>query len=79
MQFQADIIDATVQRAAVMETTALGAAYLAGLYAGVWSSQEELRAVWSAEKNYLPAPEDKEKYIQKWHKAVAMCAGWEKE
>jgi glycerol kinase len=79
MQFQADIIDATVQRATVMETTALGAAYLAGLRAGVWSSREELRAVRSAAKEYAPSSEDMSPYIRKWHKAVAMCAGWEKE
>jgi glycerol kinase len=79
MQFQADIIDATVQRATVMETTALGAAYLAGLRAGVWTSKEELRAVWSAAKEYVPSAEDMSPYIRKWHKAVSMCAGWEKE
>ena len=79
MQFQADIIDATVQRATVMETTALGAAYLAGLRAGVWSSKEELRSVWSAAKEYAPSAEDMTPYIRKWHKAVSMCAGWEKE
>lgn len=79
MQFQADIIDATVQRATVMETTALGAAYLAGLRAGVWTSKEELRAVWSAAKEYAPSAEDMSPYIRKWHKAVSMCAGWEKE
>jgi glycerol kinase len=79
MQFQADIIDATVQRARIMETTALGAAYLAGLYAGVWTSKEELRAVWSAEKEYIPSALDMSPYIRKWHKAVSMCAGWEKE
>ena len=79
MQFQADVIDATVQRATVMETTALGAAYLAGLRAGVWSSKEELRAVWSAATEYTPSAEDMAPCIRKWHKAVSMCAGWEKE
>ena len=79
MQFQADVIHATVQRATVMETTALGAAYLAGLQAGVWTSKEELRAVWSAAKEYLPSAKDMSRCISKWHKAVAMCAGWEKD
>ena len=79
MQFQADVIDATVQRATVMETTALGAACLAGLRAGVWASREELRAVWSAAKEYVPSAEDMSPCIRKWHKAVSMCAGWEKE
>ena len=79
MQFQADVIDATVQRARIMETTALGAAYLAGLRAGVWSSKKELQAVWSAEKEYRPSGQDMSPCIRKWHKAVSMCAGWEKE
>ena len=81
MQFQADIIDATVQRAKVMETTALGAAYLAGLYVGIWNSENEIRDKWSVDRSYTPSmsPEDQSKYIHKWHKAVAMCAGWEKE
>ena len=79
MQFQADVIHATVQRARIMETTALGAAYLAGLRAGLWRSKEDLKAVWSAEREYCPAAEDMTPYIRKWHKAVSMCAGWEKE
>ena len=79
MQFQADVIDATVQRARIMETTALGAAYLAGLRTGVWSSKEALQAVWSAEKEYIPAAQDMRPFINKWHKAVSMCAGWEKD
>lgn len=81
MQFQADIIDATVQRAKVMETTALGAAYLAGLYVGIWTSEAEIRAKWSEDRSYSPAmnPEDRSTCTHKWHKAVSMCAGWEKE
>ena len=81
MQFQADIIDATVQRAKIMETTALGAAYLAGLYTGVWASEDEIRQSWGVDTAYVPAmaPEEKETYIRKWHKAVTMCQGWEKE
>ena len=73
------MIHATVQRARIMETTALGAAYLAGLRAGLWRSKEDLKAVWSAEREYCPAAEDMTPYIRKWHKAVSMCAGWEKE
>ena len=80
MQFQADIIGATVQRAKVMETTALGAAYLAGLHIGVWSSQEQIRSSWGVDSAYVPAMEESCKLatVAKWHKAVAMCAGWEK-
>ena len=81
MQFQADIIDAKVQRASIMETTALGAAYLAGLFAGVWTDTEAIRSGWTADREYLPAmdPEEKKRCIRRWHKAVSMCAGWEKD
>ena len=81
MQFQSDVIDATVQRAKVMETTALGAAYLAGLRSGVWTSREQIAANWGVGKAYTPSmdPAKKETYIRKWHKAVAMCKGWERE
>ena len=81
MQFQADVIGATVQRAQVMETTALGAAYLAGLYAGVWTSAEEIASSWGVDREYTPSmeQEEKEKLTRKWHKAVKMCLGWDKE
>ena len=81
MQFQADMIGATVQRAQIMETTALGAAYLAGLYAGVWASTEDIINSWSMDREYTPAmPPDEKTYLAgKWHKAVEMCAGWAKE
>ena len=81
MQFQADIIGATVQRARVMETTALGAAYLAGLYAGVWGSAEDIISSWCVDREYAPAMENEEKdhLASKWHKAVQMCAGWAKD
>ena len=81
MQFQADVINAKVQRAKIMETTALGAAYLAGLYVGVWSSFEDIKNSWDKEIEYVPAMDEevKNKYISKWHKAVSMCQGWEKE
>ncbi len=79
MQFQSDVIGAKVQRAKVMETTALGAAYLAGLYVGVWNSLEEIKKCWDMAMEYVPFMEEatKDRYIAKWHKAVAMCQGWE--
>ena len=81
MQFQADIIGATVQRAKVMETTALGAAYLAGLYAGVWQSTEDIVRSWGVDREYTPAmaAEEKAHLASRWHKAVSMCAGWAKD
>jgi len=81
MQFQADIINAKVQRARIMETTALGVAYLAGLYVGVWSSLEDIKDSWDKEQEYVPTMDENQKmrYIDKWHKAVNMCQGWEME
>ena len=55
MQFQADILDVPVVRPVVAETTALGAAYAAGLAVGFWSSTDEIRANWSADKRWEPA------------------------
>ena len=81
MQFQSDMIDANIQRSSIMETTALGACYLAGLYRGTWKDLDEIRAKWKCEKEFNPV-EDKEvvaKYQRKWHKAVEMCKGWENE
>ena len=79
MQFQADVIGTTVAKAKVMETTALGAAYLAGLYVGVWKSQDEIRLNWDKAAEYIPSMDESKKleYINKWHKAVRMCQGWE--
>jgi glycerol kinase len=54
MQFLADILDAPVDRPKVMETTALGAAYLAGLQAGIYPAPEEFENSWSLEKRFLP-------------------------
>jgi glycerol kinase len=81
MQFQADVCNCTVERAKVMETTALGVAYLAGLKVGVWKSIDEIRHIWACDQSYSPKMEAKnqQSYIKKWHKAVSMCKGWEKE
>ena len=54
MQFQADILGVPVVRPKVLETTALGAAYLAGLYTDVWKSQEEIAAQWQMERRFEP-------------------------
>ncbi|MEL7655049.1 MAG: FGGY-family carbohydrate kinase, partial [Bacillota bacterium] len=72
MQFQADILGVEVERPHCIETTALGAAYLAGLATGFWSSKEELRGKAKIERSFKPrmAAELKEKYYQGWQKAV---------
>ena len=81
MQFQADIINSKVERAKIMETTALGAAYLAGLYVGLWKDTDEIKKSWSVGAEYKPTLEAsiKDGYIKKWHKAVKMAMGWDKD
>ncbi|MDR0838315.1 MAG: glycerol kinase, partial [Oscillospiraceae bacterium] len=73
MQFQADIIGAPVARPAVRETTALGAACLAGLTVGFWGGLDELKSLWVCEKRYLPAmdAQTREKLSSGWNRAVA--------
>ncbi|MGE5488426.1 MAG: glycerol kinase GlpK [bacterium] len=72
MQFQADILGRPVVRPADIETTALGAAYLAGLAAGVWSGPEELESFWRAERLFEPAMDEsrREELFAAWKKAV---------
>jgi len=78
MQFQSDILDTTVVVPKVMETTALGAAYLAGLGAGVWQSVDELSGQWQEAKSYQPDMEegDRTDYYQKWSAAVSRSLKW---
>ena len=75
MQFQADILSAAIERPAVQETTALGAASLAGLAVGFWSSQSELKKLWKSEKVFCPVMEEsrRKELINGWHKAVGRC------
>jgi glycerol kinase len=72
MQFQADLLGVPVERPKMIETTALGAAFLAGLAAGVWSSKEEIRKVWKVGKRFEPgmAAEERGHHLAKWRKAV---------
>lgn len=79
MQFQADIINGEVTRPIISETTALGAAYLAGLAVGFWSSREEIAKSWFASKTYIPSMEDSErqKLYSGWKKAVSRVREWE--
>jgi glycerol kinase len=77
MQFQADLLDVPVRRAAVQETTALGAAYLAGLGEGIWSSTAELSEHWRASGDFRPgdtAAAD-ERYVG-WLRALERARGW---
>ena len=66
LQFQADILDVPVERPQVTETTALGAAFLAGLATGVWSSTEEIAATWQLERRFEPAMERRRARASCW-------------
>ena len=80
MQFQADILDKAVQRPAIRETTALGAAYLAGLATGVWKSREEITHLWSCNQLFEPKMDaaQREELLEGWHKAVGRSQDWAK-
>ena len=81
MQFQADILGVPVQRPKVPETTALGAAYLAGLAVGFWSSQEEVAEHWAIDRTFEPqmGEDQRERYYADWKKAVERSLNWSKE
>jgi glycerol kinase len=81
MQFQADILGVPVVRPQVTETTALGAAYLAGLAVGFWQSQDELAANWRVDKRFEPRlPADqREALYAGWKRAVERAKGWASE
>ena len=81
MQTQADFIQAELIRPACVETTAMGAAYLAGLAAGFWKSREDVANNWTAGRTFVPQikEEEKEKRFRGWHKAVGCSFGWAKE
>ena len=78
MQFQADVLDVPVIRPTVAETTALGAAYAAGLAVGFWSEVEDLRANWGKDKEWQPRmdPQEREKEYGLWKKAVTRTFDW---
>ncbi len=80
MQFQADLIGAPLRRPECVETTALGAAYLAGLAVGYWADKNEIVNSWKTEKEFLPqmSEEKKQKELEGWKKAVSSSFGWAK-
>ncbi|MCG0275405.1 MAG: glycerol kinase GlpK [Thermosediminibacteraceae bacterium] len=81
MQFQADILGVPVSRPKVTETTALGAAYLAGLAVGYWKDMDEIATKWQIDREFKPAmaEEKREKLYAGWKKAVERALAWEKE
>ena len=78
MQFQADILGVPVQRPAVTETTALGAAYLAGLATGFWASQDEIARQWQLEREFEPAmsADQRDALYAGWQRAVERSRAW---
>ena len=78
MQFQADNLDRQVRRPMIRETTALGAAYLAGLAAGVWKDREEITHLWACDTTYTPDmdPGRRAALMEDWHRAVGRSRGW---
>ncbi len=78
MQFQADILDVPIIRPKVIETTALGAAYAAGLATGFWTSTAQLKTNWSEDKRFEPAmpSEEREKMYSCWEKAINRSYNW---
>ncbi|MEF3367582.1 glycerol kinase GlpK [Methylocystis sp. 9N] len=78
MQFQADILDAPVVRARQLETTAIGAAYAAGLAVGFYASLDDIAAHWREDRRFTPnmEPEERLRLIASWEKAVERSLGW---
>ena len=81
MQTQADIIGAPVERPICVETTALGAAYLAGLAVGFWRDKQDVLKNRAVDRSFLPSitGEERERRIKGWNKAVRYAYHWEKE
>jgi glycerol kinase len=78
MQFQSDVLDCKVIRPQITETTALGAAYLAGLGIGFWKDTYEIENYWEAEKNFEPLMKEEERHeeIRQWEKAIKAARAW---
>jgi glycerol kinase len=81
MQFQADILNTTVIRPRITETTALGAAYLAGLAVGFWNDIKEVETYWQKEKGFDAAMADETRtaHQKNWKKAIRAAQAWTEE
>lgn len=81
LQFQADILNKPVRRPVIRETTALGAAYLAGLAVGFWRDTDELRQLWREDASFSPAmdPSRRQALLAGWHKAVGRSLDWARQ
>lgn len=78
MQFQSDILNAPIERPVDIETTALGAAFLAGLATGLWKDQNELKSLWTTDKEFSPqlTEQKRAELLQKWNTAVERSKNW---
>jgi len=78
MQFQADLLNCEIKRPKIIETTAIGAAFLAGLAVGFWKAKEEIQELWEADKNFESEMDDSErkKLLHFWQKAVERSKNW---
>jgi glycerol kinase len=78
MQFQSDVLGIPVVRPANTETTAAGAAYLAGLATGFWSGIDELKQLWKRERTFEPRMSDseRERLIEGWGRAIGRASNW---
>ncbi|MCH3964355.1 MAG: glycerol kinase GlpK [Clostridium sp.] len=81
MQFQSDILNVQVDRPEVIETTALGAAYLAGIAAGYWKDRNDVAKNWALSKNFNPVMDEQNRtrLLEGWHDAVKRSMGWAKQ
>ncbi len=81
MQFQSNLLNTTVVRPTITETTALGAAYLAGLAVGFWKNIDEVQAYWTKEKSFEPyMKDDVRATLQKeWKRAIKAAQAWSEE
>ena len=80
MQFQADISDAPIVRPSCVETTAMGASYLAGLAVGYWEDKDDVIKNWAVDRKFIPVMSEPErrKQLKGWEQAVAAICGWAK-
>ena len=78
MQFQSDVLNRSVCRPVIRETTALGAAYLAGLAVGLWQNREEIKSLWQKDTVFTPTMEEtkRQELLDRWHKAVSRSRNW---
>jgi glycerol kinase len=78
MQFQADLLGVEVVRPEITETTALGAAYAAGLASGFWDSTDQLRALWSEDRRWKSTmdAEQRDRLVARWKKAIGRSLDW---